>query len=206
MSIECGGNVITHCTACSGNVCGTCENGLAGDSCDQCATTAFKINMVDTVCVGCQYSGCAECSTEGVCNQCKDGIEGQSCNVCKDKTKYFFWGNCIDCSQSPCGENGECDGTYDCTCKNNEDCCIKSRGGVYYESGGKHTCSNCILPGCGTCGGEGITCTGCMDGTTPNGAIESKCASVLDKYLSEMDNANSIFGICGIILALFLLL
>ena len=220
MPLQCGNNPIPQCEVCAPvDICGECENGLIGTTCDTCeADEYFVFVQSNRGCIDCKYSPCSQCKGNGDCTSCISDVisyEVPTCGKCVDTSKYLYWGRCIDCSLSPCGNDGICDGTKSCKCKNNNNCCIQDRGGVYKQIDGNHVCTRCTLPGCGQCPSETkLDCVTCIDGTIPSGSIVNACVPVLEKYLSEINNedgnvndsANSIIGICAIIISLFLIL
>ena len=214
-SQNCGGTTISHCTECgTGTECKTCENGLTGTACNQCDVAKLRVVFnSDPACMDCKYSSCDECQGTTECTKCIDGIASSElplCGKCTDTDKYLFWGKCIDCSKSPCGNAGKCDGTNVCTCNEKTNCCTENSGAIHRtDESDNHYCTRCSLPGCGDCPSETVLdCESCIDGSKPQGGIESKCVSAAEKYLSQMDNtdsANTIIGSCGILIALLLL-
>ena len=121
----------TQCNIICGNLskcdgtslCTNCRNDLYGNYCEFCDSDKFMASYkTDKICIDCIYSPCMTCNGTTHCTSCPEGIIGDQCNQCLDRSKFISNRECVDCSLSPCGSNGICDGTNFCIC-GSQYCC-----------------------------------------------------------------------------------
>ena len=87
MSLQCGNNPIYQCIECTSvDICGKCENGLIGTTCDTCEANEYFVFAQSIPrnrgCINCKYSPCSQCKSSEECVSCMNGVSSSEVPTC----------------------------------------------------------------------------------------------------------------------------